>query len=134
MNETAHAALRGVVASMAMTGTRVLTISLGLVSEAPPQQIAGQSTGPKRALVEAAHWGFGAVGAIGFRVLPSAVREKAWTGPLYGMGMWAGFEAAAPLLGLPHAEAVKPVERLALLADHALYGFVLDEMRRGAQG
>jgi hypothetical protein len=47
--------------------------------------------------------------------------------------IWTGFEATAPLLGLPHAEAAGVTQRLAIAADHALYGFVLDETRRAPQ-
>ncbi len=130
----AHAALRGVIASMAMTGMRVLTVSLGLVDQAPPQQIAGESTGPSRALVEIAHWGFGSLAAAGFGALPRGWRERPWTGPIYGLAIWSGFEATAPLLGLPHAEQAGVAQRLAIAADHVLYGFVLDETRRAPQG
>ena len=59
--------------------------------------------------------------------------SRPWTGPLYGLAIWTGFEATAPLLGLPHAEGPRLVERLAIAADHVLYGFVLDETRRAAQ-
>jgi hypothetical protein len=53
------------------------------------------------------------------------------TGPVYGLAVWAGFELGiAPALGLKQAYQVRPVERLALAADHHLYGFVLDQMRR----
>jgi hypothetical protein len=40
LEQVAHAALRGAIASMAMTGMRVVTVSLGLVDQAPPQQLA----------------------------------------------------------------------------------------------
>jgi hypothetical protein len=118
---------------MAMTGVRVVTVSLGLVSQAPPQQLAGEASGRRRAGVELGHWAFGAVGATGFAALPAPWRGKSWTGPAYGLLIWSGFEAAAPLLGLPHAEGAKVSERLALAADHLLYGFVLDETRRAPQ-
>ncbi len=45
----------------------------------------------------------------------------------------SGFEATAPLLGLPHAENAGIAQRLAIAADHVLYGFVLDETRRAPQ-
>ena len=106
VNEVAHAAMRGAIASMAMTGMRVVTVSLGLVEQAPPQQIAGESSGPRRAAVELAHWGFGAAAAAAFGALPSSWRQRAWSGPLYGLVIWSGFEATAPLLGLPHAEGL----------------------------
>jgi hypothetical protein len=133
MNQVAHAAMRGAIASMAMTGMRVVTVSLGLVEQAPPQQIAGEFSGPKRAVVEVAHWAFGAAGGAVFGALPDAWRNRAWTGPLYGLAMWTGFEATAPLMGLPHAESGNITQRVAIAADHALYGFILDETRRAAQ-
>jgi hypothetical protein len=119
---------------MAMTGMRVVTVSLGLVEQPPPQQVAGEASGPRRAAVEVAHWAFGAAAAAGFGALPSSWRKHPWTGPLYGLVIWTGFEATAPLLGLPHAEGPRLSERLATAADHALYGFILDETRRAPQG
>jgi hypothetical protein len=133
LSQVAHAALRGAIASMAMTGMRVVTVSLGLVDQAPPQQLAGESRGTRRALVELAHWGFGALAAAGFGALPSAWRSRPWTGPVYGLVIWTGFEATASLLGLPHAEDAGVTQRLAIAADHVLYGFVLDETRRAPQ-
>lgn len=133
MNEVAHGAMRGAIASMAMTGMRVLTVSLGLVQQAPPQQIAGESQGTRRAVVEVAHWAFGAAAAAGFGALPASWRKRPWSGPVYGLAIWTGFETTAPLLGLPHAEGPRIGERLAMAADHALYGFILDETRRAPQ-
>jgi hypothetical protein len=133
MTDISHAAMRGAIASMAMTGMRTLTVSLGLVEQAPPQQIAGETTGRRRAAVELAHWAFGAAAAAGFGALPSAWRERPWTGPLYGLVIWTGFEASAPLLGLPHGKHPRITERLATAADHVLYGFILDETRRAPQ-
>jgi hypothetical protein len=133
VNEVAHAAMRGAIASMAMTGMRVVTVSLGLVQQAPPQQIAGESRGPRRAAVEVVHWAFGAAAAAGYGTLPRSWRNRSWTGPIYGLLIWTGFEATAPLLGLPHAEEAGVKQRLAIAADHVLYGFVLDETRRTPQ-
>ena len=136
----AHAALRGGVAAMAMTGMRVLTTELGLVEEPPPQAIFRQRArgllrlvprGGRRAAIELAHWGYGAGGGAAFALLPGEVRDRAWAGPIYGLAVWAGFEAAlAPLLGLEQAKRPRPVERLALALDHLLYGLVLSEFRR----
>jgi hypothetical protein len=131
--DVAHAALRGAVASMAMTGMRVVTVSLGLVSQAPPQQLAGEASGRRRAGIELGHWAFGALGAAGFDALPAAWRGKSWAGPAYGLLLWAGFEAAAPLLGLPQAEGAKVSDRLAIAADHLLYGVLLDDTRGAAR-
>jgi hypothetical protein len=133
MSDVAHAALRGAIASMAMTGMRVVTVELGLVEQPPPQQIAGEGRGVRRAVVELAHWGFGAAGGAVYGALPSSWRDRSWTGPLYGLAIWTGFEATAPLLGLPHAEGSRIGERLAIAADHVLYGLVLDETRRAPQ-
>jgi hypothetical protein len=134
LNETAHAASRGAIAAMAMTGMRAFTVSLGLVEQAPPQQIAGERRGLRRAAVELAHWGVGAAAGAGYGALPLPWRRRKWSGPLYGLLIWTGFEAAAPLLGLPHAEGPRITERLATAADHALYGVVLDEFRHAPQG
>jgi hypothetical protein len=136
----AHAALRGGVAAMAMTGMRVFTVSLGLVEEPPPQAIFRQRARGlaklvprkrRRAAIELAHWGYGAAGGAAFGALPDGMRRQPWAGPAYGLLVWAGFEAAlAPLLGLEQAKKPRPLERVALAADHLLYGLVLDEFRR----
>ncbi len=118
---------------MAMTGMRTVSVSAGLVHQAPPQQVAGEAEGPARAGVELAHWAFGACGGAMFAALPASLRQRAWTGPGYGLMVMAAFEAAAPLIGLPHHERAGVSDRLALAADHILYGFVLDEMRRAPQ-
>jgi hypothetical protein len=134
MSEVAHAAMRGAIASMAMTGMRVVTVSLGLVEQPPPQQIAGEHSGPRRAAVEVAHWSFGALAAAAYGAVPKPWRQRPWTGPIYGLLIWTGFEATAPLLGLPHAERAGVKQRLAIAADHVLYGLILDETRRTPQG
>jgi hypothetical protein len=136
----AHAALRGAVAAMAMTGMRVLTVNLGLVEEPPPQAIIRQRARgllklvPRKhrpSAIELAHWGYGAVGGAAFGALPEPLRRARWAGPVYGLVVWAGFEAAlAPLLGLEQAKKPRPVERAALAADHLLYGLVLSEFRQ----
>jgi hypothetical protein len=132
---------------MAMTGMRVMTTELGLVEQTPPQAISRQRARGMRALlrraprrqrrgiVEAAHWAFGAGGGAAFGALPSGVRRRPWAGPIYGLGVWLGFELGiAPVLGLSQAKRVRPVDRLALAADHLLYGLVLSEGRRTGQG
>ncbi len=136
----AHAALRGGVAAMAMTGMRVLTTELGLVEEPPPQAIFRQRARGllrlvprehRRAAIELAHWGYGAGGGAAFALLPREVRDQPWAGPLYGLGVWISFEAGlAPLLGLKQAKQPRPLERAALAADHLLYGLVLSEFRQ----
>jgi hypothetical protein len=139
-SEIAHAAVRGAIAAMAMTGMRVLTIELGLLKETPPHGIVRQRgrrlirRAPRRhrrAVVELAHWGYGAAGGVGFALLPRAMRsQRRWVGPIYGLLIWLGFELGiAPLLGLREARESRLVERGALAADHLLYGLVLSEIR-----
>ncbi|MBJ7610339.1 MAG: hypothetical protein JF887_13045 [Candidatus Dormibacteraeota bacterium] len=125
----------GVVAAMAMSGMRALTTQLGLVGQTPPEAMAKQSAsgllrqvppGMRAAVIEVSHWGFGAVGGSLFGVLPQWLRRHRWTGPVYGLMVWLGFELGlAPILGLSQAKATRPVERAAFAADHVLFGLVL---------
>jgi hypothetical protein len=146
LGDVLHATARGAVGAMAMTGMRVLTTELGLVEQTPPQAVSRQRARGARALlrlaprkqrrglVEAAHWTFGAGGGAVFGALPETVRRRPWAGPVYGLVVWLGFELGiAPVLGLSQAKRVRPVDRLALAADHVLYGLVLSEMRRRPQ-
>ena len=142
-HEVAHAAMRGAIAAMAMTGMRIFTVDIGLVEQTPPQAIVKQRARGlirmvprkrRRAAVELAHWSYGALGGAAFAVIPGAVRRRGWAGPVYGLLVWLGFELGlAPLLGLTQARAFRPVDRAALAADHLLYGFVLSETRRRPQ-
>ena len=138
--QLAHAGLRGVIAAMAMTGARAFTQDLDLVEQTPPKAIFKERAAGvrrkvprnrRRAVVELAHWGYGAVGGVGFGALPDGIRRQPWAGPIYGLAVWLGFELGiAPALGLTQARKLRPVERLALAADHLLYGLVLTEGRR----
>jgi hypothetical protein len=135
-------AVYGTVGAMAMTGMRVLTTELGLVEQTPPQAVGRQRARGMRALlrraprrqrrglIEAAHWAFGAGGGAAFGALPRSVRSRRWAGPVYGLVVWLGFELGiAPVLGLSQAKRVRVVDRLALAADHVLYGLVLSATR-----
>jgi hypothetical protein len=145
--EMLHGAARGAVGAMAMTGMRVLTTELGLVEQTPPQAVGRQRARGARALLrraprkqrrgllEAAHWAFGATGGAAFGALPGAIRRRLWAGPVYGLVVWLGFELGiAPVLGLSQAKRVRLVDRLALAADHLLYGLVVSGSRRGVRG
>lgn len=144
MKEVAHAAARGTVAAMAMTGMRVFTVHAGIVEQPPPEAIFKQKAlgllrrAPRKrrpAVIELAHWGYGAGGGAVFGLLPQSMRRRAWAGPVYGFLVWIGFEAGiAPALGLRQAKQLRLVERAALAVDHLLYGLVLSEMRRRPQG
>jgi hypothetical protein len=139
LEPVAHATLRGGVAAMAMSGMRVVTEGLELVEESPPKAIFRQKAHgllrlipveQRRAAIELAHWGYGCAAGAAFGALPDTVRQARWSGPVYGLAVWIGFEAGlAPLLGLKQAKRARPVERLALAGDHLLYGLVLSETR-----
>jgi hypothetical protein len=147
LGDVLRATARGAVGAMAMTGMRVLTSELGLVEQTPPEAVSRQRARGARALlrlaphkqrrglVETAHWAFGAGGGAVFGALPRTVRRRPWAGPVYGLVVWLGFELGiAPVLGLSQAKRVRPVDRMALAADHVLYGLVLSEMRRRPRG
>jgi len=135
--------MRGAIAAMAMTGARAFSVDMGVVEQTPPQAILKQRARGlirrvprrrRRAAVELAHWGYGAAGGVAFALLPEAVRRRAWAGPMYGLAAWLAFEAGiAPALGLTQATELRAAERLALAADHLLYGLVLTETRRRAR-
>ena len=143
MKEVLHAAGRGAVAAMAMTGMRAFTVSLGIVDQTPPQAIFKQKARGvaalvprkrRRAAVELCHWGYGAVGGAAFGLLPDELRRQPYAGPLYGLVIWLGFELGmAPALGLSQAKELRPVDRAGLAADHLLYGLVLNEGRKRPQ-
>jgi hypothetical protein len=129
----------GTIGAMAMTGMRVLTTELGLVEQTPPQAVGRQRARAllrraprkqRRGMIEAAHWAFGAGGGAAFGALPRELRSRRWAGPVYGLVVWLGFELGiAPVLGLSQAKRARPVDRLALAADHLLFGLVLSATR-----
>ena len=139
MNEVVHAAGRGAIAAMAMTGMRAFTVNLGIVDQAPPQAIFKQKAGgvmavvprkKRRAAIELFHWGYGAGGGAAFALLPDELRRRRWAGPAYGLAIWLSFELGiAPMLGLSQSKKLRPVDRAGLAADHLLYGLVLSETR-----
>jgi hypothetical protein len=143
MKEILHAAGRGAVAAMAMTGMRALTVNLGIVDQTPPQAIFKQKASglmalvprkKRRAAVELFHWGYGAGGGVTFALLPDGIRRQPWAGPVYGLAIWFAFEIGiAPALGLKQSKEVRPLDRAGLAADHLLYGLVLNEGRRQPQ-
>jgi hypothetical protein len=143
VKELLHAAGRGAVGAMAMTGMRILTVDIGLVDETPPQALAKQKARGllkrvpqerRRAVVELAHWSYGAGGGAAFALLPDALRRRPYAGPVYGFAVWLGFELGlAPMLGLSQAKQLRVADRAGLAADHLLYGLVLNEGRRRPQ-
>ena len=135
MGTATGAALRGVVAAMAMSGLRTVTTGLGLLERTPPQAVVREGGGSfveglsdeQRAVVtELAHWGFGGAAGAAFTLVPAQVRREAWSGPAYGLGIWLVFElAVAPFLGVRHAEQRRVSGRAMVALDHLLYGALL---------
>jgi uncharacterized membrane protein YagU involved in acid resistance len=134
-----HAAFRGIVGAMAMTGLRVFALHAGVIREEPPSRLTRKQgrgllkrvrRGQRRAVVELVHWATGAVFGIAFALLPETVRRKQWSGPVYGILVWLGFDGVvAPTLGLTERSWPKGRERLVFVLDHLLFGLVLNELR-----
>jgi hypothetical protein len=142
--EVTHAAMRGAIGAMAMTGMRTFTSDLGLLRETPPQSIAKQRrpTGvlsyvPKsrrRAFVEVMHWSVGVTGGAIFGAFPDGLRRTPWFGPVYGLGILLSYDfGIAPLLGLKQSKRPKATEQAALIADHLVYGLILSGGERASQ-
>jgi hypothetical protein len=134
MPSLARGARRGTIAAMAMTGLREFTLHAGILDQSPPEAIAWRGLGrlrrrpqgAPRAVLELAHWGYGAAGGAAYAVLPASVRGRPWSGPAYGLLIWLSFEMViAPALSLPQAKRVRLLDRAALAVDHLLYGLVL---------
>jgi uncharacterized membrane protein YagU involved in acid resistance len=126
---------------MAMTGMRRLMTGLGVVEETPPDEMARRGVpqifekippDKRDEVVELAHWLYGAAAGAAFGMLPRDLRRRLWAGPLYGLLIWAFFEAAVvPLFELRSVRKRARSERLALAADHVLYGTVVAARPRG---
>ena len=135
MSSSLRACVRGAVGAMAMTGLRRITTTLGLVRETPPESVVEEAASgllarvpaERRPLViEAAHISYGMGGGVAFGLLPGSMRRAPGSGVVYGIASWLAFDRViAPVLGLPQATEPKLSERLALLADHILYGLIV---------
>jgi hypothetical protein len=130
-----RAGARGLVAAMAMTGSRNVTGNIGLLHKSPPEAIV-ERRAPERirrlppdrraAITEFAHWSYGALGGAGYALLPQRVKADLRTGPAYGLVLWLVYEAAlAPVLDLQHTEQRGVRTRLMLALDHVMYGVVV---------
>lgn len=130
-----RAGARGLVAAMAMTGTRTVTAAVGPHEKSPPQAIVEEHA-PKpvlelparqrQAFTELAHWSYGAAGGIVFGMLPRRIRARAAAGPLYGLALWLTFELAiAPVLGVQHTRNRQALWRGVIAFDHILYGVMV---------
>ncbi|MDQ3759743.1 MAG: DUF1440 domain-containing protein [Actinomycetota bacterium] len=138
-DEVVHAIARGIVGAMAMSGIRVVMQHGGLIKRTPPQAIARERARglmrivPRKrrpVIVELLHWGVGAMGGAVFGMLPESMRRVRWAGPAFGVAILLSYEfGIAPLMGLSHAKRWSTRERAAFLADHLVYGLVLNEGR-----
>ena len=128
-------AARGVAGAVAMSLMRAVTTRLGLVARTPPDAIALERAPSlvarlprwtRRPAIELGHLSYGGAAGAAYASLPDGLRARRASGPAYGIATWLLYEAVlAPALGLSHAGRRRPVERLALAADHVLYGLVL---------
>ena len=140
MRDMVRPAARGVLGAMAMTGVRRITVDLGLVQKSPPEEIATEGVPARLAQVapehretaiELLHWGVGAIGGMGFGILPAGVRRRRWAGAAYGLAILGVFEGAVgPWLGIGTKDRAIS-ERLALAGDHVLYGILLVDQSEG---
>ena len=129
--------LHGIVGAMAMSGVRNLTTSLGIVGEPPPEEIADEAArlagngSPHGGAVELAHWGYGAAAGAAYGLLPRALGQRRWCGPVYGLATWVLFERViAPTLGLSSPGERPLAERAAIAFDHVLYGTIVGQVAR----
>lgn len=111
-----------------MSALRTLTTRVGLVRRTPPDeitsQIGGLSPEQRRAVMALVHVGVGAAAGVLFAAYQRPRRAPRWTGVAYGIGVQAAYEAAvAPFVAAPRDRPLR--ERLAIAADHVLYGLVL---------
>jgi hypothetical protein len=130
-----RAGARGLVAAMAMTGSRTVTAALAPEERTPPQAIVEEhaplavrrlTAYQRQAMTELFHWAYGAGGGLVFGLLPPRVRGLPGTGVVYGLVVWLAFEAGiAPLLKIQQVKERPVLWRTAMALDHVLYGVVV---------
>ena len=130
-----RAGVRGLVAAMAMTGTRTVTASIGHQEQSPPEAIVEEYAPPqvrwlperhREAIIELLHWTYGAGGGVVFGLLPARVRGHPVSGPVYGLAVWLAFElGVAPLLGVERSKQRHVLWPAMVALDHVLYGVVV---------
>lgn len=131
-------AVQGVVAAMCMTGLRAFTTRVGSLERTPPEAIVEDevprlvrtlSRDHAEVVMLLLHWGYGAVGGAVHGALPTTLRNRTWSGPAYGVALWALYDAVlAPALGVAVHRRRPVADRLSLIADHLLYGTVLTRL------
>jgi hypothetical protein len=131
----ARAGARGLVAAMAMTGTRTVTANLAPTERTPPEAIVERHAPTpvqrlpghhRAALTELLHWAYGAGGGVAFGLLPARIRRLPGAGAAYGLLIWLAFELGiAPALGVQYPRRRPVLWRAGVAADHVLYGLVV---------
>ncbi len=139
-----EAAVRGVLGAMGMTGLRRVTTGLGLLSKPPPDEIATEGVpgllarippSKQGTAIELAHWSFGALASVGYNLLPRRLRGHQASGPLYGLAIWAVYEATfAPWFDAARTTDRTAGDRVALALDHALYGAIIQGAATSRRG
>ncbi|WP_343901499.1 DUF1440 domain-containing protein [Arthrobacter rhombi] len=125
-------------AGAGMAGTAAMSLALGvadlrgIMDHQPPRIIVEDllpslSRGETNVLTLVSHVGYGAGAGAAYAVLVAPAHRNAWTGALYGVGVWAvGYEGWLPLLGiLPPAHRDKPGRAWTMFAAHVVYEAVL---------
>ncbi|MER5217943.1 hypothetical protein ABT063_47470 [Streptomyces sp. NPDC002838] len=130
-----RAGVRGLVAAMAMTGSRTVAAGIAPGERTPPEAIVEKQAPAlfsrldkhhRKAVTELLHWVYGAGGGVAFGLLPARIRQFPGTGVVYGLTFWLGFEmGVAPMLGIEQVKHRKVVWRVVIALDHVLYGVVV---------
>lgn len=130
-----RAGARGLVAAMAMTGTRTVAAGVAPGKRTPPAAIVEEHAPGlfsrldehhREAATELLHWAYGTGGGMAFGLLPARLRRFPGTGAAYGLAFWLAFEwGIAPVLGIEQEKERKAVWRVAIALDHVLYGVVV---------
>ncbi|MFE5689058.1 hypothetical protein [Streptomyces sp. NPDC056512] len=130
-----RAGARGLVAAMAMTGTRTVTSGFAPEEPTPPEAIVEKHAPAvfdrleehhRQAITELLHWTYGASGGMVFGLLPERVRRFPGAGAAYGLAIWLGFELGiGPMLGIQRAKHREVLWRVVVALDHVLYGVVV---------
>ena len=139
----ARGAWRWIVAAMAMSGMREVTVNLGLVERPAAGRDRRRGRAPARAAIpvphrevaiELAHWSYGAGMGVAYGVLPERLRRSPLTGPAFGVAIWAFFERCGADARLRSATRPPLAERRPVAADHLLYGAVVGGRPHGGWG
>ncbi|MBV7697833.1 DUF1440 domain-containing protein [Streptomyces sp. TRM70350] len=134
-SSVSRAGARGLVAAMAMTGSRTVAAGIAPGERTPPQAIVEKEAPvlfsrmgryQREAVTELLHWAYGAGGGMAFGLLPARIRRFPGTGVAYGLTFWLAFEAGiAPLLGIERGRHRKALWLVVIALDHVLYGVVV---------